>query len=313
MSMSSAASKLATLRGLDGAKRMMERFLADEAKAHAVLFYGAVGAGKNTLADVLTQAWLCLNSEGNLGCGECKACVSFARGNNPDILRIRPLGASQLIRVLHFQPRAPQNKEEEAINPLSIFFRSGPLVSRHKVVIVEDAHRMNEGAANAFLKMLEEPPEFGKLILTTPSVGRLPATILSRCLAIACELPTTGEGENPDLWRISGHAPGRLEDVEANAETFLAIDALARDLDRYTLAQAPLLADQFRAILDGLEKGRGVRAANTEGLDSFAASVAFHHPNRPDWAQHVVETHRRIVGNASPAYAFDAMFSAILD
>lgn len=311
--MSSAASKLATLRGLDGAKRMMERFLADESMAHAVLFYGAVGAGKNTLAEVLTQAWLCLKSDGNLGCGECKACVSFARGNNPDVLTIRPHGPSQLIKVIHFFPRPNPPKDEESINPLSVFFRSGPLVSRHKVVIVEDAHRMNTAASNAFLKMLEEPPAFGKLILTTPAVGRLAATILSRCLAIACELPTSIEGENPVLWRIAGHAPGRMEEVEANAETFLAIDALARDLDRYSLAQAPLLADQFRAILDGLEKGSGgVRAANTEGLDTLATSVAFHHPGRPDWAQHVVETHRRIVGNASPAYAFDAMFAAIL-
>ncbi len=310
--MSSAASKLATLRGLDGAKRMMERFLADESKAHAVLFYGAVGAGKNTLAEALTQAWLCLNTEGNLGCGECKACISFARGNNPDVLTIRPHGPSLFIKVIHFFPRPNPPKDEESINPLSVFFRSGPLVSRHKVAILEDAHRMHTGASNAFLKMLEEPPAFGKLILTTPSVGRLAATILSRCLAVACELPVTSEGGNPDLWRIAGHAPGRMAEISANSETFLGIDALARDLDRYTLAQAPLLADQFRTIVDGLEKGRGVRAANTEGLDTLATSVAFHHPGRPDWAQHVVETHRRIVGNASPAYAFDAMFAAIL-
>jgi hypothetical protein len=311
MSMSSTASKLATLQGLEGARLAVDKLLSTKTESHAVLFYGAQGAGKRTLASLLAQGWLCTNPDVP-GCGECRNCLSLERGNHPDVLRIQPIGPSSLIKIGHFLFRPNPPKEEENILALEIFFRSAPLVSTRKVVIVEDAHRMNADASNAFLKTLEEPPSYGRIILTTSSVGRLPATILSRCLSVACELPREQSGDDADIWRLASGAPGRASRIAAQADAYLAIDRFARSLAGRPMSEAPLAADQFRAIAEGIETPGGARAVNAEAVATLASAIRHHHPDRPNWAHAAAEAHRRILGNGSAGYVLDALFCSIL-
>src|SRR5882724_10526764 len=131
MSMSFTASKLADLRGLEGAKKALGKLLATGSESHAVLFYGAPGAGKRSLAEILAQAWLCLD-KGNPGCGDCRSCMAFGRGNHPDVLRIAPWGPMSMIKTIAIRDGIKPQKDEEHILPLEVFFRSGPLVGSRK-------------------------------------------------------------------------------------------------------------------------------------------------------------------------------------
>jgi hypothetical protein len=331
--MSSTASKLAALRGLEGAKLAVEKLLSTGTETHAVLFYGAAGAGKRSLAALLAQGWLCSRAEGLPraeglraegggsdgdggdglpGCGECRNCLSLARGNHPDILRIQPIGPSSLIKIGHFLYRPNPPKEEEHILALEIFLRSAPLVSRRKVVVIEDAHRMNSDSANAFLKTLEEPPPFARIVMTTSSLRQLPATILSRCMAIACELPSSPADGDIDLWRLALGAPGRASRLSDQADAYLAIDRFAAGLSHRPAAEAPLVADQFRAIAEAIAIPGGARAVNAEAVATLATAIRYHHPDRPEWAHLTVEAHRRILGNGSAGYTLDALFCSML-
>lgn len=294
--------------GLEGAKSAIRAFVSEASGVHAVLFYGAVGAGKRNLADILAQGWLCLNGT---GCGDCKACHSALRGANVDLHTVEPKGASAIIRIEAIIPRSAKPGEEPVLS-IQEFLRTGPLLSRHKVVIIRDAHRISHGNANSLLKMLEEPPPYGRFILTTNEVGSLPATILSRCLAVACALPDSPTHEEP-VWRLSGHAPHKAQVVAERLAAYLAIDELAAGLDRAPTSSALALAERLHSLADGLsDKDAPARVGNVESLDVFARSVAHHHPNRPDWTASAVEAHRRIRANAAAALTFDALLTSML-
>jgi len=302
--MSSIAFRLAELQGLDRAKHAVERLVQDS-PVHAVLFYGARGAGKRTLANLLAQAWLCTDEE-NPGCGECRSCGAFGRGTNADLLLIAPLLQGNLISVRQMVRR------DDEILPLELFARSAPLMGRHKVAIIQDAERMTGEASNAILKMLEEPPPYLRLIITSSEIRRIRPTILSRCLSLACELGPAPEGENPQIWALAGGAPGRVLSMKNQAEVYLAIDRFAASLGSRKKAEALVASDEFRGLADALEITGGARAANTEAVATLATALRLRYPERPEWAQLASEAHRRIVMNAGAGYVFDSFFAQIL-
>ena len=138
--------------------------------AHAYLFTGARGSGKEDVARTLAQALNCLEQE-NDACGRCDSCRRIAAGNHPDIHWVRPESKSRRITV-------DQLREfERAVNLKAA-------TARVKVGLIVDAECLNEEASNAFLKTLEEPPAQTIIILLTAEPQRLLPTILSRCLRI---------------------------------------------------------------------------------------------------------------------------------
>lgn len=289
-----------------------------ESGMHAVLFYGAEGSGKEELARILAQYWLCKNPDRSTGADEtCQACGAFSRNTNPDLLVIAPIGAGNLILAKQFEA-APNPKEDDPI-PMFHFLRTGPVMSRHKVVLISDAHRMNETSSNSLLKTLEEPHPYTKLILTTPSIGAVRPTILSRCLATACSLPTKEELKQvfpsaSDLdFVLSESAPGRLKQMAKSLEHYRAIAHFARSLVGKPGSSALTASEEFRGMAEKLEgKEGGQRAANAEALALFAL-VLTREPGLPaEWAQEVAEAHRRILGNASAGIVFDALFAKLL-
>jgi DNA polymerase III subunit delta' len=144
---------------------------------HAVLFFGPEGLGKSALAWRLTRSLLCdAPLAGGEACEVCRSCQRFDAGTHPDVLHVAPLGDSDWIVV-------------DQIREITRFSALRPHTAKRKVVLLEPAEAMNLNAANALLKILEEPPASSVLLLATPRVSRIPATIRSRCLPVPLRPP----------------------------------------------------------------------------------------------------------------------------
>jgi len=140
---------------------------------HAWLLAGPAGIGKAMLAFEMARDYLCEKNRdiqcAGAACGECHACHMMTAGSHPDFLRLerlegkRDLGVGQVREMLSF---------------LTL---SGAESSR-RVVLVSGMEQMNQQAANALLKGLEEPASGSLLLMTCEDVTKLPATVRSRCL-----------------------------------------------------------------------------------------------------------------------------------
>jgi len=289
-----------------------------EHMAHAVLFYGADGSGKEELGSILGQLLICRSPSPESGAdGTCQACGAYSRNTNPDVLYIKPSGPSNMIRIEQIENDRP--KEGEPV-PLRTFLRSGPIMSRHKVVLMSDVHRMNSASANSLLKTLEEPPSFAKLVLTTGSIGSIPNTILSRCLAVACSLPTQKElsqlvpEAGPAELLLSKGAPGKLRKLTQKSAAYRPILEFARSLRVRGRAEVLVTSEEFRSLADAIEKAEdcGARNAQAEALALLATALSSEPGFPAVWSQAVVEAHRRITGNGSASQVFDSLFSQIL-
>ena len=132
---------------------------------HAYLFNGGRGTGKTTSAKVLARAINCLNPRDGEPCNECEVCKSALNGSLTDIVEMD----------------AASNNSVEDIRSIREEVNFLPTKAKYRVYIIDEVHMLSQGAFNALLKTLEEPPEHVKFILATTEPQKLPATILSRC------------------------------------------------------------------------------------------------------------------------------------
>ncbi|MCI0652090.1 MAG: DNA polymerase III subunit delta' [Planctomycetes bacterium] len=156
------------VRGQELARDYFRRAIRGRRLSHAYLFVGPRGTGKGTFAAELARALLCRaanEARDFAACGECVSCRTFASGNHPSFLRLAPAPGKQI--------------EIDAVRAIieELALRSG----ERRVVILDDAERIGIEAANALLKILEEPPLGTVFILASSRAARLPATIHSRC------------------------------------------------------------------------------------------------------------------------------------
>ncbi|MGV2702592.1 UNVERIFIED_CONTAM: DNA polymerase III subunit delta' [Aeromonas salmonicida] len=145
---------------------------------HAWLLLGDPGLGKEQLAERLARLHLCQQPDRGEPCGQCHSCQLFDKGHHPDLGTVTI--DSKTIGV-------------EAIREICARLQNSAQLGRGKVVIIPDAERMTESAANALLKTLEEPAGDSLLLLIASQVSRLLPTILSRCHKHVCQLPTEEE------------------------------------------------------------------------------------------------------------------------
>lgn len=143
---------------------------------HALLLHGPRGLGKRAFASRLAQVALCSARASEQACGACSNCRRFEAGTHPDLLQISPVEDSTTINI-------------DQVRALRDFVGLTPHTAARKVVILEPADAMNLNAANALLKLLEEPPQANILLLVTAFAARLPPTIRSRCVGVAFRTP----------------------------------------------------------------------------------------------------------------------------
>jgi len=233
-----------SIRGHDRAVDALRRGLARGRLPHAFLFVGPEGIGKRSFAEAFAQALLCERVPETLldPCGACPACLQVAAGTHPDVHRVAK----------------PEDKHDLAIKPirdLCLDLGLKPAGGRRKVAIVDDADDLNDEAANAFLKTLEEPPPGSVLILIGTSPEAQLDTIVSRCRVLRFDpLP------EDDLARVLLDRGVTDDPAEAARLAHLADGSVAR---------ARGLAD---ATLDGFRRRLIDDLADPRGFDAPAVS-----------------------------------------
>ncbi len=135
------------------------------AMTHAWLVTGPPGSGRSVAARAFAAALQC-RTPGDAGCGECQDCRTAMAGTHPDVTVVAT--TETFIKVAEARE-------------LAVLAQTRPSVGSWRVIVVEDADRLNEPAADALLKSLEEPPPRTVWVLCAPSVEDLIVTVRSRC------------------------------------------------------------------------------------------------------------------------------------
>lgn len=154
-----------SLPWLQQTERRLFTLAVEQQLHHAILLTGPVGIGKHILAKQLAHLLLCQNPLAEGACGRCKSCLLGAAGHHPDLLTLEvgsSISVDQVREISHLLQNAPQQ-------------------GGARVVVIPQAEKLTESAANALLKTLEEPGQSSYLILQTAYAGQLMPTILSRC------------------------------------------------------------------------------------------------------------------------------------
>ena len=138
--------------------------------SHAYIINGETGSGKHTLATAFAKTLQCEKGMTD-PCNDCQSCKQVETENHPDI-----------ITVTHEKPGVISVDEirEQVLDTICV----KPYKSKYKIYIIPDAQLMNVQAQNALLKTIEEPPEYGILILLTSNSDKMLSTVLSRCMVL---------------------------------------------------------------------------------------------------------------------------------
>ncbi|MDR1350212.1 MAG: DNA polymerase III subunit delta' [Zoogloeaceae bacterium] len=267
---------------------------------HALLLSGGRGLGKLDLAFAFAASLLCETPQaGGAACGECPACRWFSRGNHPDFRLLQPAA----LRVEEAEEdkksgkggkaggaegaegagdkadkeksaRSGQQITIDQIRELDEFLCVGTHRQKSRVILVHPAERLNREAANALLKMLEEPPQNTLFLLVSSEPMRLVPTLRSRCQTLRLSLPVVAEGE-------AFLAAAGLRD----AATWLA---LAGGAPLLALQLAEKTADWQPQLTEALQRGECLDALPAAArLEKTLKTVKGENPlpQLVDWAQ----------------------------
>ncbi len=133
--------------------------------SHAYIFSGPRGVGKTTTARILAKSLNCEKGPTPYPCNKCERCIRITNGYSMDVMEID--GAS--------------NNGVDSIRELRNKVNFAPAEGRYKIYIIDEVHMLSQGAFNALLKTLEEPPLHVIFIFATTDPHKIPSTILSRC------------------------------------------------------------------------------------------------------------------------------------
>jgi len=182
--------------------------------SHAYLFAGPWGSGKTTLARLFAKAINCEQRKGYEPCNKCLSCQEINEGRAIDLIEID----------------AASNRGIEEIRQLKEGAKFSPTRLKYKVFIIDESHQLSKDAANALLKILEEPPEHVIFILATTQPEKMIPTIISRCQRfdfhkltvpqILKKLEFICKNENIDIEKealelIAANSSGAMRDAES--------------------------------------------------------------------------------------------------
>ena len=229
--------------------RLLLAAAVTEGPAHAYLFHGPTGVGKRAAARAFAVELL--DDERRV-----------TAGTHPDLFALEAIG--EMIRI-------------DEIRALHRDLHMRPYEAERRVYVIADAHLLNEDAADALLKDLEEPPPYAVIVLVADELGPIPPTIRSRCQLVpfrrlagpvirrllAERAPGLSESEATALARVSG---GRLDRVER----LLDPDAKERRAELLRVARAPYAepdldpSDAAAVLLDGARAAGETAKARAE-------------------------------------------------
>ena len=236
---------------LAAAARDAGRVPAGPGMTHAWLFTGPPGSGRSNAALAFAAALQCPQQ----GCGTCHECRTALLGSHADVTRVRTEKLS--IGV-------------DETRELVLLAQRSPTLGRWRVVVVEDADRLTERAADALLKALEEPPERTVWLLCAPSTEDVPVTIRSRCRRVGLRTPSA-EAVADLLVRRDGVDPAMAAFAARAAQCHIGLARrLARDEDaRIRRREVVGLPQGIRGVGEAvLVAGRLVETAQEEAKAS---------------------------------------------
>jgi DNA polymerase III subunit delta' len=236
------------LKGQDHATAVLRRAVASGHVPHAYLFEGPDGVGKRATAHGLALALTCTVAPGE-GCGTCDSCRRIEAGLHPDV----PVFAAETAQIVIEQAQA-----------IVAMAQSRPHEAAARVIIIDEADRLNANAANCLLKTLEEPGPGTHLVLVTSAPERILATIRSRLQRIRFRaLPVEV------LVALLTEAHG-IDARRAAVAAALADGSVARAL-RAAGAEDDAIWDSVTALRDAAGAGGG---ASVGRIFDAAAAVA---------------------------------------
>ncbi len=229
------------------------------AMTHAWLFTGPPGSGRSVAARAFAAALECEYS----GCGQCSHCRTVLAATHGDVRTVTPEGLTISV------------KEMRAVVQLAA---RRPASGRFQIVLIEDADRLTEGASNALLKAVEEPPPHTVFLLCAPSThpDDVSVTIRSRCRVLALRTPSA-DSIAEVLVRRDHIEPATAEWAASVAAGHvgrarrLATDEEAREQRRRILAVPGALrtiADVFAEAGDLLAAAKGEASSMSERRDA---------------------------------------------
>ncbi|MCB1745657.1 MAG: DNA polymerase III subunit delta' [Gammaproteobacteria bacterium] len=215
---------------------------------HAYLLEGRPGLGKFALAEAFATHVLCEQPAGGAACGHCRSCRLIEGGLHPDRRLVLPEEDRKSIVV-------------DQVRELIDFYALKPHYGRRKVAIIHPAEAMGTAAANALLKVLEEPPAGALLLLVAHRAGQLPATIRSRCQHLRIETPGWTEA-------LAWLAAADTTDVSDLTLAGAPLDLLEQVGDK-----SGTLYDKLLALLDEVSRGElgALQGANQLGGEDVRA------------------------------------------
>ena len=239
-----------------------------ETVRHAYIFEGEKGVGTYEAARLFAAALVCENTQ-CAPCGTCTACIMAAAGTHPDIYFVKP-------------PDGKKNISVDMVRGIVTDAYTKPYESRKKVYIIAYGDDMNEQAQNAFLKVLEEPPEYAAFIILAENHETLLQTVRSRCIQIrfgpvpaerikAMLLKSHPElGEKADFYaKYSGGVMAKAERI-INNESFVPLRNAA--FEKLEPLLSPRLIDAYK-ISEFLEENKDDADLILELWQSFTRDV----------------------------------------
>ncbi len=200
---------------------------------HALLVAGPPGIGKAAFVEALAGWLLCEQPRGDAVCGECRGCQQHAAGSHPDCVVLSPDHEHRPALARYPGQRSQYDGSRKTASTVINIAQVRELHDRlhasahyggYKLAVLLPADALNTGAANALLKLLEEPPDNTLFLLLSQRAARLPATVRSRCQALRMRAPSLaqarealpGNGHDADLaLDLAGGAPLRARDLLA--------------------------------------------------------------------------------------------------
>lgn len=264
-------------------KNFLSQVIDNDRVAHAYLFHGPYGVGKRAAALSFAKALQCTNESAARPCGSCDSCQKSEKLQHPDIhvyfptpndakqddiLRRRQLLAEDPYALIDYvrlksSEKASNKKSafrvdfirEELSKKVSFALHEG----KYRIVVLLDVENMNPSAANAFLKLLEEPREGTVFLLLTQNRARLLPTLVSRCQPLRFPMINKEILVN-ELMQKHG-----MSEQDAQLKAISSFGS-------YSLAKNSLIHSEERGSDDVLQFIRASATENFEQIDNLATS-----------------------------------------